>query len=188
MNAVETADPVQHEMFGKAPLLKAPPICRTIIVATKRKAAPAPQPAASTAQASAEEHSANPQAATHARFITQSKYADLERLARTPIVPLAWVRGIAPQITPEDVGERKSGRPKLNVRKTLGVGDLEVGIQYLQRRTRELQKLVRGTQASEEHTTKIVSAAIKDVIRRLSVNLPEENREAIHEVTRSIVA
>jgi hypothetical protein len=195
MNAVVSslaADmPVQHEMFGMAPLLKAPPLCRTIIVGAQRasKAKPAKEQSAQQAQETAaaplDEQSANPLAAAQARYINQMHYAEMERIARTPIIPSHWFKGKL-QITPEDTGDHKAGRPKVNVRKTLSMSDLDNSITYLQRRTRELQKLVRGTQPSEAHTSKIVSAVIKDAIRKLCVNLPEEKREAMDEVVSTL--
>jgi hypothetical protein len=108
-----------------------------------------------------------------------------ERRARTPIVPLAWLRGVT-QVDPEEAGERRAGRPKMNVRRCLTVGDLDSSLTYLQRRTRDVQRLVQDAQPDSEQTTRVVKAAIKDAIRRLSQNLPAESRDAIDSVVAGI--
>src|SRR6185437_12076510 len=83
------------------------------------------------------------QSTAAAREGADAQRAALERRARTPIVPLAWIRG-AMQVDPEEAGERRAGRPKLNAsRSGLTVGDLDHSLTYMQRRTREVQKLVK---------------------------------------------
>lgn len=174
LNSLGVEQPFQQEMFGVKPIVKMPAICRQIVVGAQQVKAKVAKPESSAA-------GANPQAAEQARYISDAQREVMERVARTPIVPLAWIRG-STQVTPEEAGERKSGRPKLNVRRTLSVNDLDNSITYLQRRTRELQKLVKGAQPDTAHTTKIVTAAIKDAVRKLCANLPDEKRDAIDEV------
>jgi len=106
--------------------------------------------------------------------------------AQIPLVPLSWVQHTL-RVTPDEDRDRTAGRPKVFVkREGLTVGDLDHSLTYLQRRTREVQKLVQGAQPDREHTTKIVTAAIKDAIRRLGANLPEQNRVAIDSVVAEI--
>ena len=100
-----------------------------------------------------------------------------ERCARIPLVPGAWLRG-STLVTPDEAGGR-AGRPKINVGRRLSVGDLDHSLTFLQRRTRAVKQLVIGSQTDTEHTTRIVRAAIKDGIRRLSANLPEADRDRI---------
>lgn len=169
MNAVLSADadadevqqPMQLEMLGRPPLEKPPAVCRALMGGPNT--------------VGGGRHS---RAAEAARKISNAQRADMERIARTPIVPLSWIRG-ATQVTPEEAGERKAGRPPMNVRRNLCVDDLDQSLTYLQRRTRELSRLVKETHPSSEHATKIIKGAIKDAIRKLSANLPQENRDEI---------
>jgi hypothetical protein len=132
--------------------------------------------AVSAAQKLSEDQQAEPQQPAPA----QSQWnAGWETRAKLPIVPLEWVRGLT-RITPDDVGEARVGRPRLIMtRRELSMHDMESNIQYLQRRHRELSKIVKDTQPTSEHTTKIIRSAIKDAIRKLSMSLPEANREQI---------
>lgn len=120
-------------------------------------------------------------AAAAARQISEAQQAMMEHIARTPIVPLAWIRGMT-QVNPEDVGERKSGRPRIEITRKLSVNDLDNSITLLQRRTREITKLIKDTSSSSDHTAVLIKGVIKDAIRKLSMNLPEATRDEIDEV------
>lgn len=161
IEGVEIEQLLQQGMFGQKQIAKLPVLSRTVIIGGAAV-------------------SADPAAAEQVRSVGEAQRAQMDRLMRTPLVPVAWMSG-STQVTPEEAGERKSGRPRINTRRTLTVGDLDNSLLYLQRRTRDLQKLVRGTQPDAAHTTRIVTAAIKDAVRRLCANLPEEKREAIDE-------
>jgi len=164
-HALETTEAVQLEQ-PSPPESISPPLCQQLVDG-------APLEAAFCDPAGA------------ARLLGDAERERMERRARTPLVPLAWIRGTT-QVTPEEAGERKAGRPKINVRHTLSVTDLDNYILYMQRRTRELQKRVEGTHAHSDHTTKMVKATIRDAIRRLCVSLPEANRDAIDSVVAGI--
>jgi len=116
---------------------------------------------------------------------TDSERDQRERWARTPLIPLIWIRGMT-LVTPEEAGERKAGRPKMNVSQPLTLVDLDRSLLMMQKRTQAVQKLVKGLQPSADQTSKIVRTAIKDAIMRLSENLPEKNRNAIGDVVAGI--
>lgn len=159
---MSAAAPLQLEMIDRPAFVKPPAVCRELIEAirSQRRATPGAETVT----------------------LTAAEKAAWERRARMPIVPLSWCKG-STQVTPDDPGEvRKAGRPKLmTVKKTLTVNDLDNSLSYIQRRTREVSKLVKDSQPSTEHTHTIIRCAIKDAIRKLSMALPEENRAEFDE-------